>query len=204
MHGVWFVDLAPLRDPTLVVPTIAQALGVDEVAGEPLLDRLRAALREQQLLLVLDNFEQVLTAAPQRRRPARHRAAAHGAGHQSRTVHLSGEHEFAVARWPCRRLRWRHPFLPPATILGSRGFLCAPWSEVVRRRCSTRRCACSSSAPRRCRRDFRLTEENAAAVAAICERLDGLPLALELAAARIKLLPARGTAGPPGQPSARC
>ena len=61
--GVWFVALAPLSDPSLVIPTIAQAIGVREMPGRALLDTLKDHLREKQLLLVLDNFEQVMAAA---------------------------------------------------------------------------------------------------------------------------------------------
>ena len=62
-HGVWLVDLAPIRDPALVLTTIAQTLGVKTIGGQPLLDVLKAYLRDRCLLLVLDNFEQILTAA---------------------------------------------------------------------------------------------------------------------------------------------
>jgi predicted ATPase len=63
-QGVCFVALAPLSDPNLVLPTIAEALGLKEVAGRSFLDLLQAALQEQQVLLVLDNFEHLLEAAP--------------------------------------------------------------------------------------------------------------------------------------------
>src|SRR5205807_2057970 len=62
--GVWFVNLAPITDPALVVSTIAQTLGVKETGGTPLLDSLKSYLREKQLLLLLDNFEQLLGLRP--------------------------------------------------------------------------------------------------------------------------------------------
>ena len=62
--GVWFVDLAPVAAPGLVAPTIAHVLGVRDAGSEPIVDRLHAYLRPKQLLLVLDNFEQVVEAAP--------------------------------------------------------------------------------------------------------------------------------------------
>src|SRR5207249_1426002 len=62
--GVYLVPLAAIRDPTLVVPTISQAIGVKESGGQPLLDSLKGHLREKQMLLLLDNFEQVVPAAP--------------------------------------------------------------------------------------------------------------------------------------------
>src|SRR5206468_12142927 len=63
--GVFFVDLAPLSNPSLVISTIAQTLGIQEAAGQPLLDLVSAWLREKELLLLLDNFEQVVGAASQ-------------------------------------------------------------------------------------------------------------------------------------------
>jgi len=63
-NGIWFVDLAPLADPELVPSTIAQTLGLRESGGRPLTDTLQDYLREKQLLLVLDNFEQIVGAAP--------------------------------------------------------------------------------------------------------------------------------------------
>src|SRR6202040_2834109 len=63
--GVFFVNLAPISDPAFVVPTIAQTLELKEIGDQPLLDLLKASLQDKQLLLLLDNFEQVLTAASQ-------------------------------------------------------------------------------------------------------------------------------------------
>ncbi|HEU0000159.1 MAG TPA: adenylate/guanylate cyclase domain-containing protein, partial [Ktedonobacteraceae bacterium] len=95
--GVWFVNLAPISDPELVVPTIAQTLGVKEAVGQPLLDLLSAWLREKEVLLLLDNFEQVIGAAvevaallarcPRLKVLVTSRAA----------LHVRGEQEFAVA-----------------------------------------------------------------------------------------------------------
>ena len=62
--GVWFVNLAVLRDPELLVTAIAQTVSVHEMAGQSLQDTLKHALRQQQILLVLDNFEQIVEAAP--------------------------------------------------------------------------------------------------------------------------------------------
>jgi class 3 adenylate cyclase len=94
--GVLFVNLAPLSDPDLVIPTIAQTLGVKEVAGQSLADSLISYLREKLLLLLLDNFEQIVAAAP-------HLSPLLAAAPQLKilvsswaVLHLSGEHEFAV------------------------------------------------------------------------------------------------------------
>ncbi len=172
--GAAFVDLAPIGDPELVVFAIAQAMKIREFLDRPLLDSLRQHLSHRTLLLVLDNFEQVLPAAsnvatllaacPHLKVLVTSRAP----------LHLSGEHEFPVSTLA-------HPDparLPP---LASVSEFPAVALFVVR---------AQSSRP-----DFALTPQNAKTVAEICLRLDGLPLALELAAARIKVLPPQGILG---------
>ena len=170
--GVFFVPLAPLRDPALVPAAIAQALGVAEAPGRPLLDGLKAYLRGKRLLLVLDNFEQVVGAAPV---VAELLAAAPRLTvlTTSREVlRLYDERDYPVPPLP----------LPPAASR-AQGRLAAPDDLIgydavhlfVER-------------ARAVRPDFALTPENAAAVAEIVRRLDGLPLAVELAAARIAIL----------------
>ncbi len=166
--GVHFVNLAPISDPGLVAATIAQALGVQERGGQPLVERLHEHLRGKLLLLVLDNFEQVvdaarllgalLAAAPQLQALVTSREP----------LHLAGEHEYAVPP-----LRLPDPQrLPPIDRLVEYAAvqLFLARAQAVKA-------------------DFGLTPENAPAVAAICQQLDGLPLAIELAAARVKLLP---------------
>ena len=165
--GVFFVDLAPISDPALVVPPIAQTLGVKEVADHPLLELVSAFLREKQVLLLLDNFEQVVGAAQQV-------SALLAACPQlkvlvtSREVlHVRGEQEFAV---------------PPLALPDPRrlpDLLALSQCEAV---------ALFIQRAQAARHAFQLTTVNAAAIAGICIRLDGLPLAIELAAARIKLL----------------
>jgi predicted ATPase/DNA-binding CsgD family transcriptional regulator len=168
--GVAFVSLAPLRDARLVAPTIAQALGVPATGPQPLDRRLKAALRDRALLLVLDNFEQVAEAAP------------FVAGLladcprlktliTSRVVlHVSGEYDFSVP--PLSLPDANH--LPPFEEL----------TQVEAVRLFTKRAQAVQS-------DFVLTAESASAVAEICRRVDGLPLAIELAAARVNFLPPR-------------
>jgi predicted ATPase/DNA-binding XRE family transcriptional regulator len=166
--GVCFVDLAPVADAELVLPTIAASLGVREIAGEPLLTALSTFLATRRLLLLLDNCERVLAAAS--------RIATLLAGSPGLTVlatsrepfHIRGEREFPVPPLPLSR-RDRSPVSeerdrPPAITL------------FVERATAVRP-------------DFVLTPDNEHAVAAICRRLDGLPLAIELAAARAKALP---------------
>src|SRR6266852_4875421 len=164
--GICFVALAPLIDPGLVLSTIAQALGVQEQGSRPLLEGLQDHLREKQLLLLLDNFEQVVSAAPV---VAELLVAAPRLRvlMTSRTsLHLSGEHEFAVPPLSLPDLR----DLPPLDRLTQYGAI----------RLFIERAQAVKS-------DFALTKENAAAIAAICHQVDGLPLAIELAAGRSKL-----------------
>ncbi len=165
--GVWFVDLAPLREPALVLSVIARALDVWEAGGQPVLDRLLTSLRAHRALLVLDNFEQVLPAATD--------LAALLAACPALTL-------LVTSREPLR-LRWERvrPLAPlespdPARLPDLDGLAALPAVALFVGRA------------RAVRPDFALTADNAAAVAAVCARLDGLPLALELAASRISLL----------------
>ncbi len=164
--GICFVTLAPLIDPELVLSTIAQALGVREQGSRPLLDGLQDHLREKQLLLLLDNFEQVVSAAPvvaELLVAALHLRVLV----TSRTsLHLSGEHEFVVPPLALPDLR----NLPPPDRLLQYGAI----------RLFVARAQAAHSA-------FVMTGENATAIAAICQQVDGLPLAIELAAGRSKL-----------------
>jgi predicted ATPase len=164
--GVIFVALAPISDPSLVVTTIAQALGIQERAGQTLLDRLKGFLREKHMLLLLDNFEHVLAAAPL---VATLLAAAPGLvvlATSRAPLRLYGEHELVV---PPLGLPAVDPLSPLEEIVQSP----AVGLFIVRGQAV--------------RADFALTNANAAAVAEICQRLDGLPLAIELAATRVKL-----------------
>jgi predicted ATPase len=166
-HGVRFVDLAPVRSADLVPAAIAAGLGLSTSGGRLLTDVL-SYLRGKHLLLVLDNFEQVTSAAPL---VAELLAAAPGlvAVVTSRAVlRVSGEHELAVPPLG----------VPPAGA--------DPASGELNQYGSVRLFAerARAAAP-----GFALTRKNAEAIAEICRKLDGLPLAIELAAARIKLLP---------------
>jgi predicted ATPase len=163
---VSFVVLAPIRDAALVAPTIAHMLGVKEEAGQPLTESLKRFLRDKRMLLVLDNFEQVTAAAPlvsELLAAAPHLKVLV----TSRAVlSLSGEHEFVVPPLPLPDLHQ----LPSVDSLGE-----SPAVALFVQRAQA------------VEPDFRLTEENAPAVAELCTLLDGLPLAIELAAARTKL-----------------
>jgi predicted ATPase/DNA-binding NarL/FixJ family response regulator len=165
--GVFFVALAPISDPDLVPATIAQTLGVTESGSKPILHSLKSYLQSKHTLLVLDNFEQVLDAAPM---VADILASAPGLKmlitSRSR-LRLRGEHELPVP--PLSLPDTKH--LPPVESL-------ADYESV---RLFVERAAAL-------RPDFTVNSDNASAIAEICSRLDGLPLAIELAAARIKIL----------------
>jgi predicted ATPase/DNA-binding CsgD family transcriptional regulator/DNA-binding XRE family transcriptional regulator len=162
-HGAAFVSLAAVRAPALVAPTVAHALGIIEGGGRPAPDRLGDALRARHLLLVLDNFEQVLEAAPLAtdllgRCPRLTILATSRAG-----LRLDGEQVFPV---------------PPLTVPDPEHLPAVEQlAEIAAVRLFVDRARAGDPA-------FALTDGNAGAVAAVCHRLDGLPLAIELAAAR--------------------
>jgi predicted ATPase len=165
--GVRYVELAAVPAADLVAPAIATGLGLSTSAGQLTAD-LQAYLRPRRLLLAVDNFEQVIGAAPLL---AGLLAAASGLVVlvTSRAVlRLSGEHEFAVPPLP----------VPPAGA--------APDPGQLRRYASV---ALFTDRAQAADPGFELTAEDAGAVVEICCRLDGLPLAIELAAARVRLLP---------------
>ncbi len=166
--GVRFVGLAPIADPGLVAPAIAQALGVREVGDESLVDRLAAFLRDRRLLLVLDNVEQVVEAAPLVVDLLRACPRLTILVTSRVRLRVSGEREHAV------------PPLGLAEEGDASSVANVAASEAVRLFVARAQAV---------RANFAVTPENAAAVAAICVRLDGLPLAIELAAARAKVLP---------------
>ena len=165
--GVFFVGLAPLSDSSLVISTVAQILGIHETGGRSVEDTLRDFLRQRQLLLLLDNFEQILGAAPlltdllmacpRLKLLVTSRVA----------LRVSGEQELQVS-----------PLTVPRA--GDDASI-----EQVSQYAAVRLFVERAQAVRP---SFKLHADNAAAVAEICRRLDGLPLAIELAAARIRLL----------------
>ncbi|HEX6287967.1 MAG TPA: tetratricopeptide repeat protein [Herpetosiphonaceae bacterium] len=164
--GVFFVALATIFDPALVAATIAQTLNIREDGKGSSWDVLRDALRNKHMLLVLDNFEQVLSAAPPLVELLVSCPRLKLLITSRAVLHLSGEHEFIVPP-----LALPDPGrLPPVAALARY----AAVDLFVQR-------------TQALRPDFTLTEANAPAVAEICVRLDGLPLAIELAAARSKL-----------------
>ena len=168
-HGAYFVSLAPVSDPDLVLPTVAQTLGVREVTGEPILWSLCSALGDKHLLFILDNFEQVISAGPQLLELLQCAPRLHFLVTSRTVLRVYGEQEYGV-------LPLAFP-IPDAAAKESLEEL-AQYEAV---RLFVERARAVSS-------DFALTQSNAPAVAEICRRLDGLPLAIELAAARFKLM----------------
>jgi predicted ATPase/DNA-binding XRE family transcriptional regulator len=165
--GIAFVALAPLRYPSLVVPTVARSLGVRETEGQTPQDALRSHLRDKRLLLVLDNFEHLLEAAPEVSGLIESCPSLTVLVASRAPLSVRGEQEYAVP-----------PLELPASTRDPRmeEVLDSPSGRLLTERAR----AVSSS--------FALTKANAAAVASICWRLAGIPLALELAAAKAKFL----------------
>jgi predicted ATPase/DNA-binding CsgD family transcriptional regulator len=166
--GALLVPLAAVLDPALVTAAIAQALGVREAGDRDLIEMLVAAVRGKHLLLVLDNLEHVLEATPIIAELLIACPNLTVLATSRATLHLSGEHAVPV---PPLALPGKAADASPDEIAA------APAVRLFMARAQA------------VRPDFALTATTAAAVAAICRRLDGLPLAIELAAARITHLP---------------
>ena len=165
--GVYFVPLAPVRDPALVTATVAQVLGVREQPGVTLAETVSEFLGDKHVLLVLDNFEHVISAASGMATLIKSDSRLRLLVTSREALHLSGEHVHDV---------------PPLGLPDRRGGSSSPshTSDAV---------ALFRERARAVKSDFAVTEANAQAVGDICRRLDGLPLAIELAASRIALLP---------------
>jgi predicted ATPase len=166
--GAFFVDLAPLADPAFVLPTIAATLGIREAGDRSLRGSLIAYLTGKHLLLILDNFEHLLAASSVVADLLAACADLKVLATSRAPLHVRAEREFPVPPLA----------LPDPTQL-----------PVLNRLAEVAAVTLFVQRAQAAKPDFALTAENAAAVAALCVRLDGLPLAIELAAARIKLLP---------------
>jgi predicted ATPase len=165
-HGALFVELAPITDSDLVTTTIASALGVIEAGDEPLLEILTRSLRKKHLLLVIDNFEHVIAAAP------------------VVSDLIAGAPKLKIMTTSRELLR----------VYGERDYPVPPLGlpEESRQRtvAAISQCEAVSLFIQRAtaaQAGFEITEDNAQAIAEICTRLEGLPLAIELAAARVRL-----------------
>jgi predicted ATPase/class 3 adenylate cyclase len=166
--GVFFVPLAPITDPELLSSTILQAVEFQDTRATDPEQRLIEHLSERQVLLVLDNFEQILTGAPLIGRLLKAALGLKAIATSRAPLHIYGEHEY-----PVPPLALPDPAQLPAVESFSQYEAVALFIERA-----------AAVKP-----DFKVTNENAPAVAAITARLDGLPLAIELAAARVKILP---------------
>jgi predicted ATPase/class 3 adenylate cyclase len=167
--GVYFVDLASVRDPDAVFEAVVRAIGLAGTTDDRVLDALKQELRARHMLLLLDNFEQVMEAADDVADLLQHCADLKVLVTSREALRVRGEHLLAVP-----------PLSLPAATAETSAEVVAAY-EAVRLFVERAREAGTS---------FALTDENAAAVAEISTRLDGLPLAIELAAARLKLFSA--------------
>jgi predicted ATPase/class 3 adenylate cyclase len=167
-HGVFFIALAPLNDPDLLASTIGEAIGVREVAGQSFLRTIIDALQAKAVLLVLDNFEHVMEQSRHISELLSKCAAMKMLVTSREVLHLAGEHAFVVA---------------PMDVPDPQRSLSA---DDVRTYDAVQLFVERAQAAKP---NFALTEQNAPAIATICSQLDGLPLAIELAAARVQLLP---------------
>lgn len=166
--GVHVVGLAPVRDAELVAPAIAQSFGLEGGSSSDAVDRIVRSVRDQRILLVLDNLEQVAAAAPSISQIF-HRCPHLTVLCTSRApLRISDEVDYAVSP------------LPLADPLGTGSF-----DDLV----SVDAVQLFVARAHGVKRDFAVTPENVASIASICQRLDGLPLAIELAAAKIRVLP---------------
>ena len=165
--GIVFVALASLADPALVVPTVARSLGLREAGGQSPHEVLRAYLQKKRLLLVLDNFEHLMEAALEVSDLLGYCPDLTVLATSRAPLRLRGEREY-----PVPPLKVPDPTRVPEV----EEIIAAPAARLFVERAQ-------EASP-----TFKLTEANAAAVAAICWRLDGLPLALELAAAKVRFL----------------
>ncbi|HLV99393.1 MAG TPA: tetratricopeptide repeat protein [Ktedonobacterales bacterium] len=165
--GVWFVRLSRLVDAGLVVPTIVQTLSLQEQGSQPLTETLRAHLSDKHLLLVLDNFERVVRAAGDVAALLEASPGLRVLVTSRVPLHLRGEREYPLSPLPLPE----RDHLPPEAL--------TQYAAV----------ALFLERAQAAKPDFAVSAANAPAIAEICARLDGLPLAIELAAARVKVLP---------------
>jgi predicted ATPase/class 3 adenylate cyclase len=165
-QGVFFVSLAPIEDPALVPSTIAHTLGLSEET-RPIMETLTEHLRDKEMLLILDNFEQITEAAPAVADALLAAPRLKCLVTSRAVLHVTGEQEYPVPTLELPDVE----HLPPLDVLSQYEAV----SLFIQR-------------AKAVHPGFSVTDENAPAVAEICARLDGLPLAIELAAARVRVL----------------
>jgi predicted ATPase/DNA-binding CsgD family transcriptional regulator len=167
--GVWLAELAAITDPELVAPAVAAAVGVEEAPDRPVLDTLIEALRARELLLVLDNCEHVVSAS---------RSVAHALLRTCSKIRL-----LATSREPLG-VAGEHLYRVPSLSLPTEHQLAEGWQGI--RTCEAVRLFVDRATAHQ--PAFRLGESTGAAIVSICRQLDGIPLAIELAAARLRSL----------------
>lgn len=165
--GVWFIPLAAVRSPALVIPTVALALGIGDSGNTPIETRLLAWLRNREVLLVLDNMEHLLHAGPALSMLLETCPGVTLLVTSRAMLHITGERIVPVP--PLQ--------LPAEETMSLEVMSASPAIQLFTLRAKA------------VRQDFEITKDNAAAVVGICQLLEGLPLALELAAARLSVLP---------------
>lgn len=164
--GFIWVDLAPVGEPNLVLATIARALGLTENTGQPIVELLEDVIESRDVLLVLDNLEHLLAATPALVRLLERCPGLSILGTSRESLGIRGEHEVSIP-----------PLDLPVKAEASAEAIAR--SEAV---------SLFVERVRAVRPDFELTRDNAPAVAAVCTRLDGIPLAIELAAVQLKYM----------------
>ena len=165
-HGVFFVDLSTTTDPSLVIPAVASTLSLRESGAKSITETLAGHLADKEMLLILDNFEQVIEAAPEV---------------SSLLASAEGLKVLVTTREPLRLRGEREIQVPPLDLPD-------PQHHDPETLATSPAVALFTDRASAVKASFELTEGNAASVAEICRRLDGLPLALELAAARIRTM----------------
>jgi predicted ATPase/DNA-binding XRE family transcriptional regulator len=163
-HGAAFVDLSPVIEPKDVLPALANALGVNGSSDVPLMTQVISTLKQKNLLFVIDNFEHVIDASPQLVQLLGNAPQVKVLVTSREALRISGEHEFAVE---------------PLSV---------PGQESVTGLIDYAAVQLFAQRAQAVDQNFRLTPENLKTISEICRRLDGLPLAIELAAARAKFI----------------
>ncbi len=171
--GAAFVDLTQVSEPKDFLPALAGALSMHEISEMPLMTHLVNALRQKNILLVIDNFEHVIDAAPQVLQLLSKAPRIKALITSREALRVSGENEFTVAPLPL-------PQKPTGQLMQDNQSQEDPMAFAAIQLFAQR--------ARAVQPDFQLTSENMEAVLEVCRRLDGLPLAIELAAARVKIL----------------
>jgi predicted ATPase/class 3 adenylate cyclase len=167
VDGTYLIDLAPIRDPNSVLTTIARTIGVSESSNGSMLNELKDQLRDKTMLLLLDNFEQVMSSATQVAELMQFCPRVKLLTTSREALHIRGEHLYPVP-----------PLGLPEAEYGDSSLEDLVQYEAVNLFIERAKAV---------KPNFEISDDNASAIAELCLRLDGLPLAIELAAARIRV-----------------